>query len=312
MDPSHVHPDLRPIYRWLPRQPNLANPRTLRVVRALTPLARPARLREGVGRERVELRGGGSVRVFTPRGGGSGAALLSIHGGGLVLGSAVQEDAANIGLSAELDIVVVAVEYRLAPQHPFPAALDDCVQAWHWLQHTARARGIDPARVAVGGVSAGGGLAASLAARLHDEEGTAPAAQWLFAPMLDDRTAAYPDLDRLDHLLWDNRANRFGWSAYLGGPPGAEEIPRYAAPARRADLTGLPPAWIGVGDIDLFHDEDRDYAERLRAAGVDCTLDVVPGAPHGFESIAPKRPVSRAYIGRARDWLRHRLDLGPA
>jgi acetyl esterase/lipase len=211
----------------------------------------------------------------------------------------------------------VSVEYRKAPEHPFPAALDDCNAGWEWLQRNAVSLGISPARVAIGGQSAGGGLAAALVQRLHDAQSTAgeptagepiaggpqPIAQWLFCPMLDDRTAARLELDRVGHRVWNNRANRFGWSSYLGTTPGSPAVPPYAVPARREDLTGLPPAWIGVGDIDLFHEEDRAYAERLRAAGVEATLHVVPGAPHGFEAWAPKTNLSRAYVGSALDWL---------
>jgi acetyl esterase/lipase len=121
--------------------------------------------------------------------------------------------------------------------------------------------------------------------------------------MLDDRTAARRDLDPVEHFVWSNHMNRVGWRAYLGVDPGAEHVPAYAVPARRQDLRGLPPAWIGVGDIDLFCDEDRDYAERLRAAEVAVTLDMVPGAPHGITSWASDTLITREHIRRAHDWL---------
>jgi acetyl esterase/lipase len=127
--------------------------------------------------------------------------------------------------------------------------------------------------------------------------------------MLDDRTAARRELDAVGHLVWNNRLNRLGWRSYLGAEPGAASLPAYAAAARRADLAGLPPAWLGVGDIDLFCDEVRVYAERLRASGVDATLDVVPGAPHGFEIWAPETPLARAHVSRAHDWLRATLGM---
>jgi acetyl esterase/lipase len=212
----------------------------------------------------------------------------------------------------ELGILVVSVEYRKAPEQPFPAALDDCSAGWKWLQGEAQRLGVEPTQVAVGGESAGGGLAASLAQRLHDvgasTDAATPIAQWLFYPMLDDRTAARDELDRLDHFVWNNRLNRFGWRSYLGVDPGSGAVPPYAVAARREDLRGLPPAWIGVGDIDLFYDEDRDYAERLRAAGVAATLDVVPCAPHGFASWAPNTPLARDHIGRAQAWLGQALE----
>lgn len=149
--------------------------------------------------------------------------------------------------------------------------------------------------------------AAALAQRLHDADGPGAVAQWLFCPMLDDRTAARRDLDAADHLMWHNRENRFGWSAYLGHDAGTADPPPYAVPARRADVAGLPPTWIGVGDIDLFHDEDRAYAERLTAAGVDTTFVLAPGGPHAFESWAPTTPMARSYVAGARDWLSGQL-----
>jgi acetyl esterase/lipase len=175
------------------------------------------------------------------------------------------------------------------------------------MQAQAVAIGIDPALIAIGGQSAGGGLAAALVQRVKDGEGVQPVAQWLFCPMLDDRTAARCDLDRIGHRLWNNRNNRDGWRCYLGREPGAPELPSYAAAARREDVSGLPPAWVGVGDIDLFHDEDRLYAGRLRAAGVDVIFRMVPGAPHGFEGWAADTDLVQAYLADARAWLRVRL-----
>ncbi|WP_344376122.1 alpha/beta hydrolase [Agromyces tropicus] len=287
---------------------------------ALIPAPRPA---EAVRFERIDFAVPGTgVRVFTPAGAPVSAeapspesesesrargALLWLHGGGLVIGDAAQDDAWCARLAERLGIVVVSVEYRLAPEHPFPAPLDDCVAAWQWLQDAAAARGIDPIRIAVGGQSAGGGLAAALAQRLLDDGGPQPAAQLLYCPMLDDRTAARRDLDAVRHFAWTNRDNLVGWSSYLQASPGADVVPDFAVPARRAELSGLPPAWIGVGDIDLFHDEDLAYAEALRGAGVACTVDVVPGAPHGFESIARGADVTHAFHARARAWLGERL-----
>jgi acetyl esterase/lipase len=125
--------------------------------------------------------------------------------------------------------------------------------------------------------------------------------------MLDDRTAARRELDQVRHRVWSNTANRTGWAAYLGAEPGGPHTPGCAAAARRADLRGLPPAWISVGDIDLFADECRTYADRLRDAGVNCAFDLVPGAPHGFEVWAPDTPVARALLERGRAWLGARL-----
>ncbi len=203
----------------------------------------------------------------------------------------------------ELGIVVVSAEYRLAPEHPYPVPLYDCYWGWLWLQQNAASLGVDRERVAVGGQSAGGGLGAGLVQLLTDSEGPSAVAQWLFSPMLDDRTAANRNLDGTDHFIWNNAKNRFGWRSYLNMEPGSPDVASYAAPARRAKLEGLPPTWIGVGDIDLFYDEDMAYANALAAAGVAVTTEVVPGAPHGFEAVAPNAKISRSYIARAQRWL---------
>ena len=251
------------------------------------------------------------VRVYRPHAAASGGALLWLHGGGLIVGRPSMDDGQCVGWARELGLLVVSVDYRLAPEHPFPAALDDAHGAWTWLQGAAAAMGVDPARVAVGGGSAGGGLAACLAQRLRDEGGARPAAQMLVYPMLDDRTAARRELDEIGHRVWTNRSNRAGWSAYLGDAPGAADVPPYAAAARCADLAGLPPAWIGVGALDLFLDEDRAYAARLRGAGVATELHEVPGAPHGFDALAPDVPLARAFMARARR-RSCRSTLGPS
>jgi len=200
----------------------------------------------------------------------------------------------------------MSANYRFAPEHPFPAAHDDVHAAWKWLQEHAAGQGVNPTRVVIGGESAGGGLAAGLVQRIHDEGGTQPIGQWLFAPMIDDRTAANASLDILDHWIWNNRANRIGWSSYLGEAPGASDLPAYAAAARRTDLSGLPPAFIAVGDIELFYAEGRDYAAELERVGVPTTLDIIRGAPHGFENWARETAPAKALMVRARNWL-HQL-----
>jgi acetyl esterase/lipase len=299
MELDKVAPELRARVRWMPRF-SLRRRWVLRLLRALT-----SRMR-AVPVPGVRLETADGVRVYRPEVVRSDAALLWIHGGGLVGGSAVADDRFCGETARELGITVVSAEYRLAPENPCPAAIDDCHAAWTWLRERAGSLGVDPARVAVGGQSAGGGLAAALVQQLHDEGGSQPLAQWLFCPMLDDRTAARRDLDRVGHLVWNNRLNHFGWRAYLAAEPGVSEVPRYAVPARRGDLSGLPPAWIGVGDIDLFHDEDRAYAEQLRADGVETQFEVVPGGPHGFEAWGRDTEVGRTYLAAARTWLRAR------
>ena len=242
-------------------------------------------------------------RIYRPRLQRSNGALLWIHGGGYIIGNAAIDDALCGEIASNLGIVVVSADYRLAPRHRYPAALDDCHAVWLALLSEADALGVDPQRIVIGGMSAGGGLAAALVQRIIDEERARPIGQLLFAPMLDDRTAARRELDAAAHPVWDNGLNHLGWKSYLGKAPGVSEMPRYAVPARRADLSGLPPAWIGVGSIELFHDEDVDYASRLEAAGVPVSLEVVSGAPHGFEAWARDTPTGRAHIDKAIRWL---------
>jgi acetyl esterase/lipase len=302
MDISQLNPELQKTFRFAPNPP-VRSKAGRAVIRAAMRLVPAPKVPAGLTREIVTLPNGLNARIFTPDGGGKGPALLNIHGGGMVIGAPVQDDAHMIEVAATLDIVVVSPSYRLAPEHPFPAPLDDCWTAWMWLQAAAPARGIDPGRIAIGGQSAGGGLAAGLVQRLHDEGGVQPTAQWLFCPMLDDCTAARRDLDQIRHYLWNNASNRTGWRAYLRQDPGGPTTPAYSVPARRDDLSGLPSTWIGTGDVELFYDEDRAYAAALQAAGVDCTLDVVPGAPHGFEAVAASTQLAIDYKARARHWL---------
>jgi acetyl esterase/lipase len=217
------------------------------------------------------------------------------------MGAAAQDDAFCRRVAAELGVLVAAVDYRLAPEHRFPTALEDCNDALGWL--AARAD-VDRGRIAIGGASAGGGLAAALALLARERGDVTPAFQLLSYPMLDDRTALRADIDERYLRLWDNRANHFGWRAYLGQEPGGPDVSPLAAPARSEDLAGLPPAWIGVGTLDLFHDEDLAYAARLREAGVACELHVVEGAFHGFDAVLPKAGVSRHYWDVQIDALR--------
>ncbi|MCV7187576.1 alpha/beta hydrolase [Mycolicibacterium thermoresistibile] len=281
--PLDFHPDLRRLARFIPRQ--AVSPVTLPLMRLAT---RPMTRRAPRDIEVLTLSSGIGIRLFRPPGGGTGAAMLWIHGGGYVIGCAAQDDALCRRYARELDVTVAAVDYRLAPENPYPIPLEDCYAALLWL---TRLPTVDPQRVVIAGGSAGGGLAAALALLARDRGEVAPVAQLLVYPMLDDRTLHRTDLDHPGLRLWNQSSNRFGWSAYLG-----DADPEVAVPARQTDLAGLPPAWIGVGTYDLFHDEDLAYAERLRAAGVPCEVEVVPGAFHGFDAIAPRAGVSRQFF----------------
>ena len=249
------------------------------------------------------------VRVFTPLGGPEDAlhpALLHLHGGGYVLGAASSQDATNAALAAELGCVIASVDYRLAPETPHPGPVEDAYAALRWLHDQAPRLSVDPARIAVGGESAGGGLAACLALLARDRGEVKLAFQHLIYPMLDDRTAIRQEPHPFaGEFLWTPDKNRFGWQALLGHEPGLPTTSPYAAAARAQDLSGLPPAFISVGALDLFIDEDLEYARRLIHAGVPTELHVFPGAYHGFDMVPGARSAmvarnrSRAALRRA-------------
>jgi acetyl esterase/lipase len=307
MDINQIHPELRKATASFPKLP-VTSRLGRAITRSLLPLLLPRiKTPTGIPISKEKTAGGLDLRIYTPTGSKNRAAMLYIHGGGMMIGSPAMDDALLASTASELDIVIVSPDYRLAPENPYPSAIDDCNEAWHFMLNNAAKLEIDTKRIAIGGESAGGGLAAGSVLRIHDEGGTQPIAQWLFCPMLDDRTALDRTLDDVNHFIWDNKLNLAGWTSYLGAQIGANDVSAYAAPARRKDLKGLPKAWIGVGDIELFYEEDRKYAEALQAAGVDCELDVVAGGPHAFEGLAPKTPVSIDYVSRAKAWLKKAL-----
>ncbi len=302
-----VLPELRHPVLWLPL--NLRGHRSVRATRRLSGLA-PFRVVDGVhvsdelvpaADGRPEVR----VVVYEPEGRTQPTgALLWIHGGGLVMGTPEQDHELASGLAHEAGLPVFSIDYRLAPEHPFPAALDDCHHALVWLHGHAAEHGVDPARIAVGGDSAGGGLAAALAQMARDR-GEAPVAfQLLQYPMLDDVSALRTDHRARQALVWSTASNHYGWSAYLGHSPGVGEVRPYAVPGRSADLAGLPPAWIGVGDLDLFHDEDVSYGHRLREVGVAVEIHVEPGMYHGADAVRAKAPSMQAFRARMATALR--------
>jgi acetyl esterase/lipase len=220
-------------------------------------------------------------------------ALLWIHGGGTLMGTAVQDDRYCRKLSRLTGVAVAAVEHRLAPEHPYPIPVEDCYAALLWL---ARQPWVDPNRIAVGGASAGGHFAAAVAQRAHDRNEVKLAYQMLVYPMLDDRTGANRDGPK--RVMWTETDNQQAWRWYLNGADPVE-----AAPGRRRDLSGLPPAWIGVGKLDLFYQECLEYGGRLREAGVPVHEEIVPGAFHAFDQIADKAPISVNFFASQRDHL---------
>ena len=225
----------------------------------------------------------------------------SMHGGGYVLGRHTMDDGVFDRLCPALGCVGVSVDYRLAPETPYPGPLEDCYRGLQWVHEHADELGVDPARIGVMGTSAGGGLAAALALLCRDRGGPAVTFQLLDCPMIDDRQIT--PSSRTDGLpVWSRESNEFGWRSYLGDLHGRDDVPYTAAPARATDLTGLPPALVCVGAVDGFLDEDVDYALRLVRAGVPVDLHVYAGACHGFQ-IAVGSEVVKRYQRDVEEWL---------
>ncbi|HWE55292.1 MAG TPA: alpha/beta hydrolase [Acidimicrobiales bacterium] len=248
------------------------------------------------------------VRVHTPKGlTGPAPCIYSIHGGGYVLGSREMDDIRFDVLSTRLGAIGVSVEYRLAPETPYPGPLEDCYAGLQWVHRHAEELRIDRARIGISGASAGGGLAAALALLARDRGELPVSFQLLAYPMIDDRQTT--PSSGWDVPIWNPGSNTFGWQAYLGDRYGSADIPYTAAPARATDLSGLPPALVFVGTLDGFCDEDVDYATRLWQAGVPTELHVYPGAPHGFDAFADGSELARRCHRHVQEWLTTALTL---
>lgn len=235
-----------------------------------------------------------SVRVYRPKDGDESLpALLWMHGGGYVLGSLQGDDSLVRCLVDQVRCIVVSVDYRLAPECPFPAPLEDCYAALSWLAAHTGVLGVDPTRIAIGGLSAGGGLAAGLAILARDRATVNVMFQMLLCPMIDDRNITASSHAITDPRLWNRDNNERGWAAYLGDLHDTKSIPAFAAVSRAENLSNLPPAYIPVGSLDLFLDENIEYAKRLNKAGVPTELHVFPGGFHAFEFIVPTARVSK-------------------
>ena len=225
---------------------------------------------------------------------GPAPCLLHLHGGGYIAGVPEAFEPQHAALAAQLGCVIVSVDYRLAPETRAPGQVEDAYAVLAWLnRHTAELQ-VDTARIGVAGESAGGGLAAALALLARDRGEYGLAFQHLMYPMLDDRTCTTAEPNPCaGEFIWPPASNRYGWASLLGVEPGSEGVSPYAAPARAADLAGLPPTYIAVGALDLFVDEDLEYARRLIRAGVPTELHVLPGAYHGFDlNPAPRLSVA--------------------
>ncbi|MGB8363291.1 MAG: alpha/beta hydrolase [Rhizomicrobium sp.] len=237
-------------------------------------------------------------------------AYLHVHGGGYVLGTPEVNDGSNRTLAAELGCIVVSVDYRLAPETRFPGALEDCYAALVWLHAEAERLGVDRGRIAIGGDSAGGGHAAALAVFARDRGEVPICLQLLDAPMLDDRTGSTSDPHPYcGEFIWTPTNNRFGWRALLGVEPGGPDVPDEAVPARVRNLGGLPPAFVTVGALDLFLEENLEYVRRLIRAGVPAELHIIPGAFHGFGVAGGGAPQVQACLRMRRDALGRAFGL---
>ncbi len=250
------------------------------------------------------------VRVHRPAGAAAPLpTIVTIHGGGYVIGSYEMDDTLLDRWCSELGVVGVSVEYRLAPETPYPGPLDDCYAALRWAHDNAREFGVDAEQIGVAGISAGGGLAAALALLARDRGEVPVAFQLLDCPMLDDRQASR-SLHAAGLYVWSAASNEFGWRAYLGDLYGTDDVPAYAAASRATHLAGLPPACVVVGSIDGFRDEDVDYAQRLNQAGVPCELHVIAGLPHAY-MLVPDAAGVRLAERCKEDWLGRQTGHAP-
>ncbi|MFF5968833.1 alpha/beta hydrolase [Streptomyces collinus] len=235
--------------------------------------------------------------------------IYHVHGGGMVIGNNRVGVDGPLAWAQALDAVVVSVEYRLAPEHPHPAPVEDVYAGLLWTADHAAELGADPERIVIAGASAGGGLCAALALLARDRRGPQPIGQVLMCPMLDDRNDTPSTYQMAGLGVWDRTANETGWTALLGSRRGGPDVPAYAAPARAEDLTGLPPAFLDVGSAETFRDEVVAYASRIWQAGGVAELHVWPGGFHGFDGFAPQAAVSQAARGAQLAWLRRLLGV---
>ena len=244
------------------------------------------------------------VRIYKPVDvSGSLPGMFFIHGGGMIMGSIEGENLKAAMLCETIQAVVVSVEYRLAPENPHPAPVQDCYEALVWMSKNATELGFDPDRLAIVGGSAGGGLAIATALMARDQKFPKLCFQMANYPMIDDRNETPSSKEITDVGIWDREANLEAWDWYLGGKPADE----YAAPARAKNLSDLPPTFIDVGEIDLFRDEDIEFATRLLQAGVTTELHVYPGAYHASEAFAPDAELSKQIWAKRIEALKRAL-----
>lgn len=250
-----------------------------------------------------------SASVFTPRGRTTtGPGIYYLHGGGFIIGDRFTGIENILDYALEHNAVVVSLDYRLAPEHPDPAPVEDAYAGFVWTAAHATALGIDPERILLAGTSAGGGLAAGVALLARDRQGPKALAQLLMSPMLDDRDQTASTLQYAGTGSWSRESNTTGWNALLGDRRTTDAVSPYAAPARATDLSGLPPAFIDVGSAEVFRDEDVAYASRLWAVGVQAELHVWAGGFHIFDGAAPTAALSQAALAARDAWVHRTLN----
>jgi acetyl esterase/lipase len=248
-------------------------------------------------------------RPTAPASAGARPVIYHVHGGGMVIGNNRVGVDVPLAWAQALDAVVVSVEYRLAPEHPHPAPIEDVYAGLLWTADHAAELGADPERIVIAGASAGGGLCAALALLTRDRKGPQPIGQVLMCPMLDDRNDTPSTYQMAGLGVWDRTANETGWTALLGSRRGGPDVPAYAAPARAEDLTGLPPAFLDVGSAETFRDEVVAYASRIWQVGGVAELHVWPGGFHGFDGFAPQAALSQSARAAHVNWLRRLLGV---
>lgn len=315
---EYVDPELRPAARQVlatSGQMGAFTDESMRAMRAGTPPSPP--LLPGVPVREVQVPAQGSlpavtVQVVNSVPGEGKPAILHTHGGGYILGSARSELRFLQETALALDCTIVSAEYRLAPETRYDGSVADNYAGLLWLHRHAAELGVDPARIALMGESAGGGHAALLAIAARDRGEVPLVLQALIYPMLDDRTgSATPVPAHIGAIGWDAPANRYGWQAFLGVEAGGANVPAAGVPARLEQLVGLAPAFIAVGGVDLFVSEDIEYARRLTEAGVPTELLVVPGAFHGFDRVAAETRLARNFTAAKHEALRRAFGMEP-
>jgi acetyl esterase/lipase len=308
---ARVDPQLRAALAGLPEILNpAANPDRARAQLREKLRVRQARPLLDVRRADVVLPAGIPVRTYEPRDrSGALPGLVWIHGGGFVMGNIDQNDELCDAIASRMKTVVLSVEYRLAPEHPFPAGPEDCYAALRWMHSVRDVLGVDAARVGIAGISGGGGLAASVALMARDRGQVPLAFQMLLCAMLDDRHITRSSREITEPRVWNRDVSLGAWRAYLGDH--VDDPPPYASPARASDVSGLPPTYIAVGQLDVYCDENVEYAQRLLAADVPTELHVYPRAFHGFEVLAPSANISREALSERDRALMNALHPNP-